>query len=301
MKNLALAYTIEPMTTPTPNTPASEILEHEGRLDIRIVTALAGDRELNAREQEVVDKMQSERGESLFSDMLYALTHKTFPSRQAKTLWAEIGGHRGTLAQKLGRDPGITVATHDYLANVSGLIKGAGLIEEEKLTKLANSATRDGLTGLFDKTTFGHILNEETSRSLRYERPMTLVVADIDHFKNLNDTHGHADGDIVLTEVAQIIQDQCRTTDIPARVGGEEFAIVLAEVPQEAGVIFAERLRQAIEKHFQKTPYAVTMSLGVAGIVPSETETPDAIFRRGDAALYESKSGGRNKVSIARR
>jgi len=300
LKNNVSAYTMENMNTATPNNPTTEILEHESRLDIRIVTALAGDRELNAREQEVVDKMEHERGESLFSDMLYALTHKTFPSRQAKTLWAEIGDHRGTLAEKIGRDPGITVATHDYLANVSGLIKSAGLIEESKLTQLANSATRDGLTGLFDKVTFNHILKEETSRSLRYERPMTLVMADIDHFKNLNDTHGHADGDIVLTEVAEIIQKQCRTTDIPARVGGEEFAIVLAEVPQESGFIFADRLRQAIEAHFENTIYAVTMSLGVAGIIPSDTETPDAISRRADEALYVSKNTGRNKVSMAK-
>lgn len=284
--------------------PTTEILEHDQRLDLRIVTALAGDRELNAREQQIVDDMQTKRGESLFSDMLYALTHKTFPSRQAKTLWAEIGTHRDTLAEKIGRDPGVTVAAHDYLSNVSGLIKSAGLIEEDKLAQITKSATRDGLTGLFDKTTFSHILAEETSRSIRYERPMTLVMADIDHFKRLNDTHGHADGDIVLTEVAQIIEKQCRTTDIPARVGGEEFAIVLAEVPQESGFIFAERLRQAIEKHFEDTPYGVTMSLGVAGVIPTmegqEPDTPDAIMRRADGALYESKNSGRNKVSIAK-
>lgn len=284
----------------TPQNTTSEILSHDQRLDIRIVTALAGDRELNAREQQIVENLQKDRGESLFSDMLYALTRKTFPSRQAKTLWAEIGGHRGTLAEKLGRDPGVTVAAHDYLANVSGLIKGAGVIEGEKLAQITKSATRDGLTGLFDKATFNHILHEEVSRSLRYERPMSLVMADIDHFKRLNDTHGHADGDIVLSEVAEIIAKQCRTTDIPARVGGEEFAIVLAEVNQSAGMIFAERLRQAIETHFSGSIYQVTMSLGVAGILPeNESENSDAIMRRADAALYRAKSAGRNQVKEA--
>ncbi len=266
-------------------------------LDVRIVAAIAGDRELNAREQSIIDRLKSDRGESLFSDMLYILTHKTFPSRQAKTLWLEIAGHRASLEQKLGRDPGIVVSAHDYLTNISGLLKTVGLIEETKLTNLRDVARRDGLTGLFDKATFLRQLKEELERRQRYEMHMTLVMLDIDHFKKLNDTHGHADGDIVLTQVADIIQNQARTTDIAARYGGEEFSVILPGVSAKEGTIFAERTRAAVEAAFQHSGYMVTISAGVAQALGEDTA--DSLIRRTDAKLYTAKHQGRNQVCTA--
>jgi diguanylate cyclase (GGDEF)-like protein len=266
-------------------------------LDLRLVMGLAGDRELNAREQQTLEKITAERGESLFSDLLYTLTRKQFPSRQAKTVWADINTHRQQLKSQMGRDPGIAVAAHDYLSNLVGLIRGAGVIEEQKFRELASVASRDGLTGLYDKATFAQLLHDEMTRQARYGRPVTLVLIDIDHFKRLNDTFGHADGDVVLREVADTIQQQARTSDICGRFGGEEFAVLLPEVATDGGALFAERARRAVAEKFAATPYATTISVGVATAQPGIK--PDELVRAADGALYAAKHAGRNAVHFA--
>ncbi|MCA3243802.1 MAG: GGDEF domain-containing protein [Alphaproteobacteria bacterium] len=280
--------------------PADQTLTETARqapLELRLVLALAGERELNAREQAQVEKLQAERGEGLYADMMYALTHKSFPTKQAKILWAEISQHRAELLKKLGRDPGIPLAAHDYLTNVAGLMKHTGLIEEQKFNLLATTACRDGLTGLYDKTTFTRLLAEELHRQGRYQRPVTLVLADIDHFKKLNDTFGHADGDAVLAQVAEIIAQAARSTDVCGRFGGEEFAVYLPEVGAEAGARLAERIRANVEQAFATTAYLCTVSLGVAAGQPGVAL--EDLVRAADTALYASKHAGRNRFSLA--
>lgn len=291
------------MNTPTPSTsdaPHSDLLAELNRrtvLDLRLVMALAGERELNAREQHVVEKLRHERGEGLFADMLYALTHKSFPTKQAKILWADIGDHRAKLLKQLGRDPGITLAAHDFLVNVSGLLRGAGLIEEQKFMAMATVASRDGLTGLYDKTTFARLMDDELNRQARFGRPVALVLMDIDHFKRLNDTFGHADGDAVLAQTGDIILQAARSTDICGRFGGEEFAILLPEVDAHAGAVLAERIRAMVQTAFADTPYLVTASFGVASGHPGVKA--DDLIRATDAALYRAKHNGRNRVWMA--
>lgn len=266
-------------------------------LDIRMVMAIAGKRDLNAREQLIVEKLKDERGESLFSDMLYALTHKTFPARQAKTVWAEIGAHQQELQAKLGRDPGLMVATHDFLANSAGLLKNLSLIEENKLNSLADIATQDGLTGLMDKRTFLRKVDEELLRQHRYGGRLSLVMIDIDHFKKLNDTFGHADGDIILSQVAEMMKAQARSSDMCARYGGEEFGILLIGVGLAAGKTFAERLRQRIENRFAETDYKVTISAGIAASLQGDETDADKLIRAADKKLYQAKESGRNQVA----
>ena len=282
-------------------TATDEVLNQVARqlpMELRLVMALAGEREMNAREAHVVEKLKAERGEGLYADMLYALTHKSFPTKQAKMLWAEIGEHRAKLLKQLGRDPGIPLAAHDYMCNVAGLMKQTGLIEEQKFALLATTACRDGLTGLYDKTTFSRLLTDELQRQARFGRPVTLVLADIDKFKTLNDTFGHADGDAVLAQVAEIIAQQARSTDICGRFGGEEFGVFLPEVGVQAGQLLAERIRAAVETTFAETPYKTTISLGVAAAQPGVSE--DDLVRAADAALYVAKGNGRNRTELAR-
>lgn len=293
--HLAMSLVTETTTTATEDL-ADRLVDKS--LDLRLVLALAGDRELTAREESRLSNLKEERGESLFSDMLYALTHQTFPSRQAKTIWGDISTHRQSMTSQLGRDPGLSVATHDFLSNTSGLIKNLSLIEESKLANLADVATHDGLTGLIDKATFHRKLEDEIHRQHRYGGKLSLVLADIDHFKKLNDTFGHADGDLVLTQVADIIQQQARATDVAARFGGEEFSVLLIGVDHKAAYIFAERLRQTIETKFTDTPYKLTISLGLAEST-AEKETTETLVRQADAALYAAKNGGRNTVCVS--
>lgn len=279
---------------------ADDVLNQVARqlpMDMRLVLALAGERELNAREEHVVEKLKTERGEGLYADMLYALTHKSFPTKQAKMIWTEIAEHRSKISKQLGRDVGIPLAAHDYLSNVAGLIKHAGLIEEQKFALLATTACRDGLTGLYDKTTFGRLLADELQRQARFGRPVTLILCDIDKFKNLNDTFGHADGDAVLAQVAEIIAIQARSTDICGRFGGEEFGVFLPEVGVQAGQLLAERIRATVASTFAETPYKTTISLGVAAAQPGVSA--DDLVRAADAALYLAKNNGRNRTELA--
>lgn len=265
-------------------------------LDIRMVSALSGDRTLNEREKYILNRLKEERDEGLYSDMLYALTHKSFPSKQAKKLWDEITAHRATLRNLLGRDLGISVAAHDYLTNIAKLLSGVALIEETKMASLATSASKDGLTNLFDQATFRHKLKEELERKIRYGGSLSLVMFDLDHFKQINDTYGHPEGDIVLKKVSEILQEQVRKMDTPARYGGEEFAVILPEVDAGSAFIFAERLRQAIVSGFEDNAFPVTVSLGIACAGQTEELTPEELIKKADKQLYNAKKQGRNRV-----
>lgn len=267
-----------------------------GDIDLRMVVAVAGDRMLNAREQNTWERLKEERGEFLYADMLYTLTHRSFPSKQAKILWQDIISHRKQLKNHLGRDVGISVAAHDYLENVLCLLKGVTIIEESKMESFANVATHDGLTGLCDHKTFKHRLKDEMERSTRYGGVVSLIMFDIDHFKNVNDTYGHAEGDAVLRELSDIIRIEVRRVDTAARYGGEEFAVILPEVAKEDALIFAERLRKHVEKDFLEGDIHITISLGVATLQSTDNITVESFIKLADAKLYEAKESGRNRV-----
>lgn len=265
-------------------------------LELRTVLALAGVRALNAREEQLLARVQAERGAGLWSDVLFALTRRYYPSKQARELWEGLLAHREALSKALGRDVGVVVAAHDYLANVAGVLRGAAMVEETAWLNLSQTAARDGLTGLYDKTTITRLLAEELGRQARHKRPVSLIVADIDHFKRLNDTYGHADGDAVLQQVANLLVQTARTTDVVGRFGGEEFVIILPETAMAEAQIAAERQRAAVEAWFAPTPYATTLSLGVAtAVAPME---PLALLKLADEALYDAKGSGRNCVKV---
>lgn len=285
------------MNNQTPDSQKlSEIASREG-IDVRMVAALAGDRTLNAREKDIFDRLQEERGEAFYADLLHTLTHRSFPSRQARHLWGEILNHRNLIKDQLGRDIGIVVASHDYLTNITGQLHNVCVIEETKLASIANVATHDGLTGLYDQTTFKIRLKEELERKIRYGGALSIVMFDIDKFKLINDDYGHAEGDAVVKHLADILTAQVRKIDIAARYGGDEFAVVLPQADLSAAFIFAERLRQRVEEKTQHGAYSVSISVGVAGVGDGETISSEALLKQADEQLYRAKKAGRNRVS----
>lgn len=155
-------------------------------------------------------------------------------------------------------------------------------------------AHHDALTGAWNRYVYEARLEEEIQRSRRYDRPLSLILLDIDHFKQVNDTWGHKKGDRVLQTVTGVIAGGIRRFDSLCRVGGEEFAIIAPETDREGALALAEKLRSGIESTgFQDIP-KVTVSLGVAQHLPGEE--PSVFFRRADQALYAAKAGGRNRV-----
>lgn len=168
--------------------------------------------------------------------------------------------------------------------------------------RLFNLATVDGLTGLVVHRHFQAKMEEEFRRARRYSKPLAYMMTDIDHFKKFNDTWGHQIGDMVLREVAKIVRDNARDTDIAARYGGEEFGVILPETDYEGAMLLAERLRQRVESAAFAGPKGdlkVTLSIGVSTMPRLQPETALEMIKFADDALYICKHNGRNRVEHA--
>ncbi|NOJ98402.1 GGDEF domain-containing protein [Corallococcus coralloides] len=156
----------------------------------------------------------------------------------------------------------------------------------------------DGLTGINNKRYFVEYLEREMGRSHRYQRTLSLMMFDIDHFKQINDVHGHLAGDYVLREMAQSIKRLVRREQCFARYGGEEFAIVMPEDGPDKARLFAEKIRKLVEDKrfvFEDKDIPVTISIGVAEVA-SEMSEPSQFIKVADANLYKAKKSGRNRV-----
>lgn len=162
---------------------------------------------------------------------------------------------------------------------------------------LRDAALTDPLTGMQNRRFFDDALREYIKAFGKIDRPVGLIMIDLDHFKQINDTHGHDVGDMVLREVAKCLRATTRYHDVVTRLGGEEFAIVVANLGDDELFDFADRIRDAIATLIVmagKTKIKVTASLGVAGW--DGKETAEEFFRKADSRLYEAKRGGRNRV-----
>ncbi|MGZ6143137.1 MAG: diguanylate cyclase, partial [Myxococcales bacterium] len=161
-------------------------------------------------------------------------------------------------------------------------------------------ATTDGLTGLLNRRTFNSELEKRVREAQRYKKPLSLLLLDIDHFKKVNDTYGHPAGDAVLQGVARLAAKQARETDMVARYGGEEMALILPETDAAGALAIAERIRAAVAAARHQTESGllqVTLSIGVATWPATD---PDALLEHADKALYRAKQAGRNRVEAAR-
>lgn len=162
------------------------------------------------------------------------------------------------------------------------------------------SALRDPLTGAGNRIAMEQSLTREIEIARRQQQPLSLLMLDIDHFKTINDTHGHATGDAVLRAVTDTIKDRLRNIDQVFRFGGEEFLIVLTNTGRESAALVGERLRHAalqLTYPVDGTPVELTVSLGCSTLLPGES--PDSLLRRADSALYAAKRKGRNRLEMA--
>lgn len=165
--------------------------------------------------------------------------------------------------------------------------------------KLRKLSVTDGLTELFNHRHIHELLHEEFERSKRSGEPIAVVMLDLDHFKQVNDTHGHPTGDVILYETAEILRNTAREIDMPGRYGGEEFILILPGTTEDEAVQFAERVRHSVEDHVfrdEATEVRMTVSAGVAAFPDSGADEPGALIKRADDALYTAKESGRNQV-----
>lgn len=187
------------------------------------------------------------------------------------------------------------------LGNVIVKFLSQGNIEAFTAAVSFDRGTIDQLTQIHNKASTMSQLEESFKRATLTETNLSLIVFDLDHFKSVNDTHGHQAGDYVLREVAAVVKNQLiRSGDVFGRYGGEEFVVILYGSPLQRAFEIAERIRSTIEKHdfnYGGKKLPITVSLGVAAL-DSSVASADKLFEKSDEALYNSKSAGRNRVSI---
>lgn len=171
--------------------------------------------------------------------------------------------------------------------------------ELEKLNKkLLEMSNCDYLTGLYNRRYLDKIIQYEVKRSKRYRTKLSCILIDIDDFKKVNDSHGHAVGDKALVTLAKIIKNYARETDVCARWGGEEFCILLPDIDANNATFIAERYRCLIENYTFHDASSLTVSIGVSEFIPNEPI--DSLFKKVDDALYQAKNSGKNKISVFR-
>lgn len=214
-------------------------------------------------------------------------------SRRSSELLQLSTALRGMTQRLLGREQALAEANERLESRVA-----------ERTAELARAnaelealALRDGLTGLNNRRAGDLRLAEELPRHQRQNRPLGLLLADIDHFKRINDSHGHAAGDAVLQVVARQLQRTVRATDFVARHGGEEFLVLLPDTDADGLLKVAEKLRAAVEAAAPAPVGRVTLSLGGA-VAPAGAAAADELLRRADRALYAAKDAGRNRVQL---
>lgn len=196
----------------------------------------------------------------------------------------------------------LAAITMDYNGQPAMLVALNDISARKQLeAELFHQASTDALTGISNRRYFMARGEQELRRARRFARPLAVMMIDIDHFKGVNDTHGHAGGDVVLQEVVKACTASLRGTDALGRLGGEEFAVLMPETELRAGAEVADRLRHYIAER----PIVVgtqivhcTVSVGIAALQPQDADM-DALLQRADHALYLAKRGGRNQVIVA--
>ncbi|NBD12173.1 MULTISPECIES: GGDEF domain-containing protein [Corallococcus] len=212
----------------------------------------------------------------------------------------DLGSTNGTFVNDDVASGGRSLQNGDLVKIGRTIFKfiAGGNIEAAYHDEIYRLTTMDGLTQIYNRRYFDEQLDREISRSRRYERVLSLVMLDLDHFKEVNDTYGHLAGDSVLKQLASTVRTRIRREDVFARYGGEEFALLLPEIHLTGARQLAEKVRKLVERQrfeFDKQVIPVTLSVGVATLEPHHRE-PSELVRAADEHLFEAKSQGRNRV-----
>ena len=246
-------------------------------------------------------------GRSQEADLVIA--HKSV-SREHCRIWRDASGYRirDLGATNVTRVNDTRIASDTALADGDQVTVGESIlkfisqdsVEARYHEEIYQLATHDALTELYNRRHFIEMADKEIARSIRHARPLSLCIIDVDLFKPINDRYGHISGDEVLRQIAQLLRRHARTDDLAARIGGEEFALMLPECDAEAARAFAERLREAVAAAVFSPggePQRITISIGIAELAPGRDVRP-ALMAAADTALYRAKSEGRNRVCV---
>jgi diguanylate cyclase (GGDEF)-like protein len=284
-----------------------EVLEPEGsRLEDQILEMLENV-ELSKAEGffEQLEKLEQEHGEEVYTEALYAITRLHFPPDEAHEHFQRIREHCQTFRRALGRETNFRVALLDYFVEVNRRMHNPIVLEIRIFRTAEERAFIDELTRLNNYRAFKSHLRRELHRAERYRTPLSLIILDIDDFKQYNDRHGHALGNEALSEVADLLRLNSREVDIVCRYGGEEFTMILPETDRDGAYEVAQRVRRCVESHIFPSEAGqpggrLTISGGLStyGI---EASTEAELVSMADQALYVAKGSGKNRIEVANR
>ncbi|GMR22580.1 MAG: hypothetical protein BMS9Abin37_0939 [Acidobacteriota bacterium] len=234
--------------------------------------------------------------------LLRLLTQLDYTEAEAQEHWEAILSHRDELSKKLGRETSLQVAALDYFQNQKGAIRFPKILEMSTFLATERSAITDGLTGLYNRQFFDVSLRRELKRARRYGLSFSLVMLDVDDFKNVNDIHGHVVGDEALNLTSNVIRASVREIDVACRYGGEEFALILPETSRTGAFIVSERIRLDVKEMFghqlvATSHFDLSVSGGIA-IYPTDSNSAEGLVRMADKALYRSKHDGKDQITL---
>jgi diguanylate cyclase (GGDEF)-like protein len=236
-----------------------------------------------------------ERLGRFFSSLLEVFVHLEFDEEEAVRHWNRIVAHGRLLSRGLERGVGVHMAIVDYFTSVSHLLKTPMLIEIHAFKQTERLAMMDGLTGVFNRRYMEMALKKEFNRCSRYGKNLSVFILDIDDFKRLNDSRGHAFGDETLRELAGFLKSMVREEDAVCRYGGEEFLVILPETSGAGAFALAERIRRKLKESAFFRDNRIAFSGGTASY-PETGASAEQLVNAADRALYMAKSAGKDRV-----
>lgn len=230
-----------------------------------------------------------------YPQIIKELVSIEFSLQEAKDKFSRILSHRNKLCLELKRPVGLSLAALDYFTYIEHRLINPVVVETNKINELLGLSRHDGLTGLLNNRAYVEIVQNEVAMASRYNMSFCLVIMDIDHFKEYNDTYGHIEGDLVLKNIAEALSKNIRNCDYVFRYGGEEFVLILINTSKKKAVLTVERLRRVIK--FLTFKRQVTISAGIASF-PDDGPVISECFIKSDQALYQAKEEGRDRAKV---
>ena len=272
----------------------------DGRLQFQqdIVSLISKEDYQDSTLIEKIEELSSPPLDSTFySAALELFVHSSFTEDEAKQHWNRILDHHDFFLNTLKYKAGLRAVIFDYFANLNKVIHSPIIVEMHVFKETEKMALVDPLTGIFNRRYFDFSLKKELKRALRYDKDFSLIMIDIDDFKNVNDIKGHLFGDKVLKELSFMLMDLSREEDIVSRYGGEEFMIILPETNAKGAKDFCERIRQRLHADDFFNSNAITVSGGIASY-PYGGRASVELIQNADTALYEAKFSGKDRFHL---
>lgn len=247
-------------------------------------------------------RLEEDYKEAVYSELLHLLANVRIDHEEARLQWQRIAEHRQSMQQRLGDEVDLQVALLDYFVRVMPRLQNPKIVEMKLFEQTQAAVYRDELTGLYNYRFLGEQLPREMARCAHKGEPLSLLVLDVDDFKNYNDRNGHECGSRALATISRLLNEELRADSVAVRYGGEEFTLILPATTKPQAQTVGDRIRKRIERHrfpdvLSREGRGLTVSIGIA-TYPADAEDHEELLRRADSAMYIAKAGGKNRVKL---